>query len=234
MIEFGHLTHSGLRRHLNEDTYYGNARLGLWLVADGMGGYGVGDAASAIVRDVVVREITANKSLTQALKAADEEIIRTPRNKNSAIPMGTSVIAARVHANKFDLAWVGDCRGFLWRDRSLVALQPGQRKVQELIKSGKISIDATERFLQGPAMTQTLGITNSDKLHISTLSGEFSSGMQLLLCSDGLTEHVGATVIAHILSQDGCSAQETVDELIITALEAGGNDNITAIVIRQN
>ena len=96
MIEFGHLTHVGLRRELNEDTYYGDSELGLWLVADGMGGHEYGEVASALARETIVREVRDGTPLAQAIRIADEEIIRASRRRNDALPMGTTVVAARV------------------------------------------------------------------------------------------------------------------------------------------
>ena len=76
MIEFGHSTHVGLRREHNEDTYYADANLGLWLVADGMGGHEHGEVASALARDTLVREVGKGAALIPAIQLADEEIIR--------------------------------------------------------------------------------------------------------------------------------------------------------------
>ena len=94
MIEFGHLTHVGLRRELNEDTYYGDTDLGLWLVADGMGGHEYGEVASALARETIVREVRDGTPLAQAIRIADEEIIRISKRRHDALPMGTTVVAA--------------------------------------------------------------------------------------------------------------------------------------------
>src|SRR5579863_4110944 len=76
MIEFGHSTHVGLRREHNEDTYYADADLGLWLVADGMGGHEHGEVASALARDTLIQEVGNGAPLARAVQRADAEILQ--------------------------------------------------------------------------------------------------------------------------------------------------------------
>jgi len=75
-------------------------------------------------------------------------------------------------------------------------------------------------------------VTDPNHLNVETMTGELRPGMQLLLCSDGLTEEVDDRGIASTLSHDDCSAQECVDTLIAAALDGGGSDNVTAILVR--
>ena len=232
MIEFGHLSHVGLRRALNEDTYYGDSDLGLWLVADGMGGHACGEVASALARETIVREIRDGKSLGQAIRLADEEIIRTSRRRNDSLPMGTTVVAARVQGNRFEVAWVGDSRAYLWRDGQLAQLSQDHSYVQELIAQGTLTSEQARSHPHRNVVTQALGVTDPNQLNVETLTGELRPGMQLLLCSDGLTEEVDDRGIADTLRQDDCSAQELVDTLIAAALDGGGSDNVTAILVR--
>ena len=232
MIEFGHLTHVGLRRDLNEDTYYGDSELGLWLVADGMGGHACGEVASALARETIVREIRDGTPLAQAIRIADEEIIRTSRRRNDTLPMGTTVVAVRVRGNRFEVAWVGDSRAYLWQSGKLVQLSHDHSYVQELIAQGTLGIEEARRHPQRKVVTQALGVTDPAQLDVEQLAGAFASGMQLLLCSDGLTEEVDERDISATLRQDDCSAQELVDMLIAAALDGGGSDNVTAILVR--
>ena len=163
MIEFGNSSHVGLRRELNEDTYYSDSELGLWLVADGMGGHEFGEVASALARDSVVREVRGGRSLTEAIRSADEEIIRQSRKRADSLPMGTTMVA----------------------------------------------------------------------LKVETISGELRPGFQILLCSDGLTEEVDDATIGSLLGQSELSAQECVDHLVSTALDGGGSDNVTVVLLRR-
>ncbi len=234
MIEFGHLTHVGLRRELNEDTYYGDSDLGLWLVADGMGGHEYGEIASALARETIVRETRQGTSLSDAIRIADEEIIRASRRRKDVLPMGTTVVAAKVDGPRFEVAWVGDSRVYLWRDGKLAQLSQDHSYVQELISQGTISTDQARSHPHRNVVTQALGVTEPDNLNVETLSGELAPGMQLLLCSDGLTEEVDDRVISALLAHTECSAQECVDGLVAAALDGGGSDNVTVVLVRRH
>ncbi|HZW17984.1 MAG TPA: protein phosphatase 2C domain-containing protein [Luteimonas sp.] len=234
MIEFGHLTHVGLRRELNEDTYYGDSELGLWLVADGMGGHEYGEVASALAREAIVREIRQGTPLQQAIRIADEEIIRASRKRGDSLPMGTTVVAARIVDNRFEVAWVGDSRVYLWHDDRLAQLSHDHSYVQELISQGTISVDQARTHPHRNVVTQALGVTDPQNLNVETLSGELLPGMQLLLCSDGLTEEVDDRGISRVLSHTECSAQECVDGLVAAALDGGGSDNVTVVLVRRH
>ncbi len=232
MIESGHLTHPGLRRALNEDTYYGDSELGLWLVADGMGGHACGEVASALAREAIVREVRKGTPLPQALRVADEEIIRASRRRNDALPMGTTAVVLRVEGDRFEVAWIGDSRAYLWRDGRLAQLSQDHSFVQDLIAQGALTAEQARSHPQRSVVTQALGVTDPAHLKVATMSGELRPGVQLLLCSDGLTEEVDDARIAEVLGYQDCSAQECVDILVAAALDAGGSDNVTAVVVR--
>ena len=234
MIEFGHLTHVGLRRELNEDTYYGDSELGLWLVADGMGGHEYGEVAAAMAREIIVNEVRAGSDLSRTIKVADEEIIRCSKRRGDSLPMGTTVVAARIHGNQFEVAWVGDSRVYLWRDGTLTQISHDHSYVQELIAQGAISAAQARNHPHRNVVTQALGVTAPEQLNVETLNGELRAGMQLLLCSDGLTEEVDDRQIARVLAHGECSAQECVDGLVAAALDGGGSDNVTVVLVRRH
>lgn len=233
MIEFGHLSHTGLKRELNEDTYYGDSALGLFLVADGMGGHDSGEIASALARDIVVREIRAGRSLSDAIMRANEEIIRQGKRRQDNMPMGTTIVAVKIQqGTRFELAWVGDSRAYLWNGQ-LRQISSDHSYVQELVDSGQLSEAQARTHPYRNVVTKALGVTEPEKLGVECLSGELRAGMQLLLCSDGLTEEVDDAEIARLLAQKEISAQECTEHLVAAALDGGGSDNVTAVVLRR-
>ncbi|MBN8482277.1 MAG: serine/threonine-protein phosphatase [Xanthomonadales bacterium] len=233
MIEFGHSTHVGLRREHNEDTYYADADLGVWLVADGMGGHEHGEVASAIARDTLVAEVHNGTSLIRAVQLADEEIIKHSNRRSEALPMGTTIATMRlVNEREYEVAWVGDSRVYLWNG-ALRQISQDHSYVQELIDQGAITAEQARSHPHRNVVTQALGVTDPQSLRVETVRGEFQPGMQILLCSDGLTEEVGDAEIAAVLARSELSAQECVDQLILAALDGGGADNVTVILVRN-
>ena len=233
MIEFGHSTHVGLRREHNEDTYYADADLGVWLVADGMGGHEHGEVASAIARDTLVAEIHKSTPLTRAVQLADEEIIKHSNRRSEALPMGTTIATMRlVNEREYEIAWVGDSRIYLWNG-GLKQISQDHSYVQELIDQGAITVEQARSHPHRNVVTQALGVTDPQSLRVETVRGDFQPGMQILLCSDGLTEEVGDAEIAAILARTELSAQECVDQLVLAALDGGGADNVTVILVRN-
>jgi serine/threonine protein phosphatase PrpC len=232
MIEFGHGTHVGLRREHNEDTYYADADLGLWLVADGMGGHEYGEVASALARDTLVHEVGHGVELVRAIQLADEEIIRHSTRSSEALPMGTTIAAFHLQkSGEFEVAWVGDSRVYAWHD-GLKQLSQDHSYVQELVDQGAITSEQARSHPHRNVVTQALGVTDPQSLRVASVRGQLLPGMQLLLCSDGLTEEVKDSTIAAIVGRQDLTPQECVDHLILAALDGGGSDNVTVILVR--
>jgi len=230
-IEFGHGTHTGLRREHNEDTYWADIEMGLWLVADGMGGHDHGEVASALARDSVVQAVQKGAPLAEAITFADREIIRHSSEKRSDRPMGTTVVAVLMRNDQFEVSWVGDSRVYHYNGQ-LKQLSRDHSYVQELVDQGAITMEQARTSPHRNVVTQALGVTQPDQLKVETVKASLKPGEIVLLCSDGLTEEVSDPAIAALLAR-GLSVQETVDHLIHAALENGGSDNVTVVLVRR-
>ncbi len=231
MIEFGHGTHVGLRRLRNEDTYYADASLGLFLVADGMGGHQHGEVASAMVRDTVVDLITRGHSLIEAVQGAGERLLNHTRDNAQLLPMGTTIAALRVTADSYEVAWVGDSRIYRWK-QGLQQISHDHSLVQALVESGQLEAAHASKHPQRNVLTQALGVTASEQLHIGMSRGRLEAGMGFVLCTDGLTESIDDDAIAGTIARTDLASQECVDQLLLSALDGGGDDNITTVIVR--
>ena len=231
MIEFGHGTHVGLRRTRNEDTYYAGASLGLFLVADGMGGHQHGEVASALVRDAVVDLVGQGHSLIEAVHGAAERLLAHTRHSFDVLPMGTTIAVLRIIGDGYEVAWVGDSRIYLWK-KELRQISHDHSLVQALVEAGQLDPAQAAQHPQRNVLTQALGVTAIEQLHIGMARGQLESGMGFLLCSDGLTEGVSDASIARTVARTDLAAQECVDQLLLSALDSGGDDNITVLLVR--
>jgi PPM family protein phosphatase len=232
MIEFGHATHAGLRRRCNEDTYYADPALGLFLVADGLGGHRNGALAATLVRDAMVASVAAGSPLCEAVREADRRIVRERSDNHIGLPMGTTLAVVRISAGRFEASWVGDSRIYLWNG-ALHRMSRDQTATQALVDAGVIDADEAADHPQRHVVTQALGVTAEEDLHIARVTGTLRPGDQLLLCSDGLTDTVGDAQMAAVLARGSLAAQECVDHLLLHALDGGGDDNVTAVLVRQ-
>lgn len=231
MIEFGHGTHVGLRRTRNEDTYYADADLGLFLVADGMGGHQHGEVASAMARDDVVEQVRAGHTLIDAVRTAAERLERYSGQRTDALPMGTTLAALHLGKDSYEVAWVGDSRIYLLAD-GFRQVSHDHSLVQELINAGRLDPALAARHPQRNVLTQALGITAAAQLHVGVSRGARRAGQTFLLCTDGVTEGLEDRALANIARRTDLAAQECVDQLLLDGLQAGGNDNLTAILVR--
>lgn len=225
----GAATDVGAVRETNEDAYSAGPEIGLWLVADGMGGHNCGDVASAITRDTVAAEVSAGGGLTESITSAHKRILTEANERAGAGGMGSTVVAVLLDGNDYEVAWVGDSRAYLW-DSQLMQITRDHSYVTALVNSGAIAPEEASTHPSSHLLTRCLGVDDDRPLPVETRRGRFSRGQELLLCSDGLTGELSDEEIGNIVAEPAPS-QERVDKLVRTAVDHGGKDNVTAILL---
>lgn len=229
IVAFGAVTDIGLRRSRNEDAYRCLDELGLWLVADGMGGPGGGDVASAIVAETVSDAVRSGRSLADAAQMAHQEVTDAAAAGRGRPGMGSTLVAVTASGRSYELCWVGDSRAYLW-DGTLKRLSRDHSVVQSLIDDGRISEAEARLHPDRNIITRVLGGNLPGDCGADTVTGTLDPGEQILLCSDGLTSELTDEEIAvHILQSPPGEAM--VESLIEAALESGGSDNVTIVML---
>ncbi|KAA3641018.1 MAG: serine/threonine-protein phosphatase [Proteobacteria bacterium] len=228
--QLAHNSHEGIKRSHNEDTYGIDIEHHVFLVADGMGGHDHGEIASALARDFIMAGLVDGNNLTDTIHKANDAIIACSLEKESQLPMGTTVAIMQFNQQHCHCAWVGDSRIYRWRAGKLMAISSDHSYVQELVDQKLITSDQARTHPHRNVVTQALGVTDNSELSIAQVTDDWQPGDKFLICSDGLTEEVEDQTIEQILSQD-LVPKELCDQLMIKALENGGSDNITVIVL---
>lgn len=231
LLQYGASTNVGLVRENNEDCYLSRPDIGLWLIADGMGGHDAGEVASSIVRDHINQAINQGGRLTQAISDSHQAVKDAAANNIGSPNMGTTVVALQVNGIQYKVAWVGDSRAYRWDNDSLTQISIDHSYVQELLDSGAISKEEMVNHSQKNIITQSIGVSNLKDLKVDEINGMLAPGEKILLCSDGLTDLVEDDEIDLILSRSYEDNQVLVDRLVEKALENGGTDNITIQLI---
>ncbi len=235
---FSAATDVGLQRNNNEDTYLSSPEVGLWVVADGMGGHAAGEVASAIVSETIDKEVQNGASLSDAIQASHRQVLTAAANGEGGQGMGSTVVALHSNGHHYEVAWVGDSRAYLWSpnkeesESRLTQLSTDHSYVQMLFQTGAISEDELETHPEKNIITQCLGSVELDTVTVDQVEGAWNSGEKILLCSDGLSDVVSAKEIDEILLNKPIP-EEAIRELISLALARGGRDNVTVSLVER-
>jgi len=227
---YGAGTHVGNIRDNNEDSYVCDSQKELWIVADGMGGLGFGEVASAITTFTVTTMIRDGHGVNQAIEQAHARIKAYAETEGKGISMGTTIVLLLSRQNLYRIFWVGDSRAYLLDEDKFNQITVDHSVVQSLIEKGELTVEEARSDSRKNVVTRALGLRGLETVRADSISNKWSPKQKVLLCSDGLTDSISNAGIESILRHEGTD-QELSDRLIAAALEGGGRDNITAIVI---
>lgn len=224
-------------RESNEDAFVVDGPNRLFLVADGMGGHAAGEVASRIASSVVHDVIgaagaagDAGETLGSAVRQANTRVYETQREHAEYRGMGTTLTALFFDGPRYHVAQVGDSRAYLLRGDRLEQLTRDHSLVWPLYENGILSKDEIVRHPQKHLVTRSIG--THPEVEVDLCSDRCREGDLYLLCSDGLTDVLGDGEIERILSRPAASPEDSCRQLVRSANEAGGPDNITAVVVR--
>lgn len=226
-------SHIGMVRKVNEDAYLDFDQIGLWAVADGMGGHEAGDVASKIIVDTL-REIsppTDMDNFLASVKSALNQAHRRIRDESARHyhhrTIGSTVVVLVIHKDRVACIWVGDSRIYRMRDSRLQQLTRDHSHVQDLVDQGLLAAEKANEHPLSNVITRAIG--SSDKLAIDVEIFTVQAGDVFLLCSDGLTKMVDDEKLSRALAL--YDSEQTVNTLIQMALTQGASDNVTTVVV---
>lgn len=228
-IQFAGRTHPGHKRSHNEDCFEADPALGLFLVADGVGGHSCGEVASDIVRSTIKQAVTNGTALRQAVEASHHAVLARIAEDETTQGMGSTAVVLQLRGQDYTICWVGDSRAYLW-DQQLTQLTADHNRASELLANNLITPAQAAVHPERHVLTQSLGVSQSIIADPGEIHGKLTQGQLILLCSDGLTDEVDDAVIARIMGERS-SPESKAEALQKAALDAGGNDNITALVV---
>lgn len=229
VLRWASRSHPGCLRQNNEDTIACHGDQGLWLLADGMGGHQAGEVASQLACEIVAAALKQGHKPQSAYELAHQQILAQSEGQQSG--MGTTLVSLQQHSkDQYCLSWVGDSRAYLWRKGELQQLSHDHSYVQSLIDSGQINPEQARQHPEKNIITQCMGAIEYGDMAPETISGHWSCGDMILLCSDGLNDELNDEEIRAILASDNDIEQQLLS-LETAALEAGGSDNVSLLAI---
>jgi protein phosphatase len=251
-ISYKAISDVGRKRSANEDNYFADGELNLFVVADGMGGHAAGEVASKIAVESIqdfVRNTSADRDITwpyefdetlsmagnrlkSAIQTAHAKVLEVTSQKKEFQGMATTVVSILVENAKAQVAHVGDSRAYLVREGKLIQLTSDHSWVNEQLRTGAITSQQARNHPYRNIVTRALGGPNP--VDVDVTEEPMQEGDIILLCSDGLNTMITDENILDIVHRNKEDLDLACQELINTANQNGGEDNVTAILIKYN
>lgn len=222
----------GCVRVVNEDAFLMRPDLGLWVVADGMGGHSAGDLASDMIVKALQQALLPAalsdfvEDITARLQRVNQEL-RTEAYRRGQSVIGSTLVALLTHDRRCACVWAGDSRVYRYRGGTLTRLTRDHTPAEDPIVQDRLSPADVARYATSNIVTRAIGA--KDSLALDVVTHDLAAGDKYLLCSDGLYRDVSEMEMAGVLGNS--DAQEACDALMSRALLYGARDNVTVIVV---
>jgi serine/threonine protein phosphatase PrpC len=224
-------THVGLVRAINEDRVLAQPQIGLWAIADGMGGHSLGDrAATAVVSalSAIGPQFPSEDVIGSAIQSANATIFKT--GQSARVVCGSTVAGLAISGGAAFVFWIGDSRVYRLRGKHLTRLTTDHSVVQELRDAGVLTEQQMRSDPRNNIITRAVGI--QPEVMADFASVDVQQDDLFLICSDGLSDLIDDKNIIDLLRSE--KIEESADELIRASLAAGGFDNISLIIVAPN
>jgi PPM family protein phosphatase len=238
MLHAAAISDRGCVRSNNEDCCLAVPEIGLYVLADGMGGAKAGECASRMAVETVAQVVRESgtrdsKVLLKAVEEANQRVLAAAHSDPTLEGMGTTLVAALEVDGSLCIASVGDSRAYLLDEGGLRVVTDDQTWVNEVGRPMGLDEESLRNHPWRHVLTMAIGA--SAPLTINCYSVPLNPGALVLICSDGLHGVVAIAEMEQILrgGRNGVSLEESCRRLIEAAKEAGGPDNVTAVLVRK-
>jgi len=242
-LDYALKTHAGQVRPLNEDAVGADPESGLFILADGLGGYNAGEIASTMAVSTLLAELPAaldtarqavatfdpQRVLRESLIAMNSTIFRAAMNSSAFEGMATTIVVAWLLGDRLWVAHTGDSRLYRHRGGQLEQLTRDHSFSQELLDAGMVTEEEARLLPAKNLVTRALGA--SAEVDPEVRDYELQAGDLVMMCSDGLTEMISFAEIAGQLDSCDGDVQDAARRLVDMANEAGGRDNVSVVVV---
>lgn len=237
MLEAFGVSDPGCVRANNEDYYLIAPSIGLYVVADGMGGAQAGEHASKLATETLWEQVYhkgsdgGGEALVNAFREANQRVMQAAQADPALEGMGTTMVAVLSKDDDLWIASVGDSRAYLFEKGELRAITEDQTWVNEVGRRLGIEEETLKNHPMRHVLTMAIGV--SEQLRVLTYLVKPARGAMLLLCSDGLHGVAEEEEMQRVLSSEG-TLESKCEALIAAAKERGGPDNITAVLLKAS